>query len=107
MSVVIDKVERSEFEAEEKTGNRSSFVVNFEEELSKTTKNRWKSVWFREFEAPSNSGGLFDAPRSPVWLRIRRVFNSTASLRKSTVLERGEYRSNKELFPFVVILEVK
>jgi len=70
MSVVLDKVNHEEFEAEEKTGNGSSFVRHFGEKPSKTAENRSA---FREFEAPSNSGGLGDAPRSPVRLRIRRV----------------------------------
>ena len=61
--VVSNKVDDEEFESEEKTGNGSSFVRHFDENPSKIAGNR-----------SANSGGLGDAPRSPVRLRIRRVF---------------------------------
>ena len=45
--------------------------VIFCEKPPKIAENRSA---LREFEAASKSGGLGDAPRSPVRLRIRRVF---------------------------------
>ena len=71
MYVVFDKVDDKEFESEDKTGNGSSFVRHFDEKRPEIAENRSA---FREFEAASKSGGLGDAPRSPVRLRIRRVF---------------------------------
>jgi len=44
MSIVFDKVDHVEFDAEEKTGNGSSFVRHFDEKPSKTAGNRPKSV---------------------------------------------------------------
>jgi len=49
MAVVFDKVDLGKFEAEEKTGNGSSFVHHFDEKPSKTAGNRSS---FHEFEAP-------------------------------------------------------
>jgi len=55
MSVVFDKVDRKEFESGRITGN----ARHFDEKRPKITGN-WSAS--REFEAPSNSGGLGDAP---------------------------------------------
>ena len=75
MYVIFDKVDNDQFACEEKTGNGSRFVRHFGEKRPKIAGNRSA---FREFEAPSNSGGLSDAPRprSPVRLRLRRVYRS-------------------------------
>ena len=70
---IFDRAVRKEFEPEEKTGNRSSFVRHFDEKPSKMAENHRKSVRISRILAPSYSGGLGDAPRSPVRLRIRRV----------------------------------
>jgi len=69
--IVSNKVDDEEFESEENTGNGNSFVRHFDEKLSKAAENRRKSVRISRILAPlqqSNSGGLDDAPRSPVRL---------------------------------------
>jgi len=62
MSIVFDKVDHAEFEAEEKTGNGSSFVSHFAKNRRKRPKIAGNRSAFREFESPSNSGGLGDTP---------------------------------------------
>ena len=57
MCVVFNKVEHGKFEAEEKTGNGSSFVRHFDEKPSKMAENRRKSVRVSRIRGPLELGG--------------------------------------------------
>ena len=57
ISVVFDKVDRVEFDPEEKTGNGSSFVRHFDEKPLKTAENRRKSVRVSRIRGPLKLGG--------------------------------------------------
>ena len=74
MCVVLVKVDRDEFEYEEKTGKGSSIVRHFDEKTLKTAEIRRKSVRVSRIRGPLELGGLGDAPRSLVQLQIRRVY---------------------------------